>query len=302
MPDKIFDVDLQADGNGVNRAKLLQFGYRTFASEASMNATTTGNTPGEIAYVSANGKHYGWNAVASQWQILENVQNVSFKPAVRAAELAANINLAAPGAAIDTVAMAVGDRFLAGGQTAPAENGVYQYNGPAAAATRVADLDDGSEADAAVVAVEEGAVNADKLMMQTADDVTIGTDAQAWSTIGPSAGVSPATTAVAGVVLLATAAQITAGAGTSVPTVTDVTSMIDNRGGSILFGDAAAQTFTLPHGVAGMAGEQLITEVTRESDDARVTADVVNDDTNLIINTLSVPGNNAYRVTYWFAG
>jgi len=302
MPDQIIDVDLQADGTGVDRAKLLQFGWRPFGSEAAMNATTTGNTAGEIAYVTASGCIAYWDAVNNKWRKLIDQQVNNVKAAVRAAELAVDVPIAAPGATIDGVAMVAGDRLLIGGNTDPIENGIYLWNGAAVPMTRVTDLDGGSEADAAVVAVEEGTANQDKLMMQTADDVTVGTDAQAWSTIGPSAGVTSATTTVEGVVRLATAAEIVANAALSVPTVTDVDTMIDNRGGSFLFGDAAAQTFTVAHGIVGLAGHQLVVQITRESDDARVGADVTNDDTNIVINTLTTPALNGYRCTYWFAG
>jgi hypothetical protein len=50
-----------------------------------------------------------------------------------------NLTLAAPGAIIDGVAMAAGDRVLVKSQTNAAENGIYVWTGPAAAMTRAAD-------------------------------------------------------------------------------------------------------------------------------------------------------------------
>lgn len=50
-----------------------------------------------------------------------------------------NLTLAAPGASIDGVAMAVGDRVLVKSQTSAAENGIYVWNGAAVPMSRAAD-------------------------------------------------------------------------------------------------------------------------------------------------------------------
>ncbi len=69
----------------------------------------------------------------------------------------ANVNLASPGANIDGVALAQDDRFLAANQTDASENGIYVWNGAAAAATRPTDADDdGDVFDGSMVAVAEG--------------------------------------------------------------------------------------------------------------------------------------------------
>lgn len=67
-----------------------------------------------------------------------------------------NINLAAPGATIDTRTMASGDRFLAKDQTAPAQNGVYVWNGASTPATRAADADTSADLGYAFVTVRVG--------------------------------------------------------------------------------------------------------------------------------------------------
>jgi len=79
---------------------------------------------------------------------------------VRAASIA-NINLAAPGAAVDAVTMAAGDLFLPKNQTAPAENGVYVWNGAAIPATRAAQFDTYNEHPGTMIVVQEGTANAD---------------------------------------------------------------------------------------------------------------------------------------------
>ena len=58
------------------------------------------------------------------------VEGLAWKDSVRVATVG-NINLAAPGAAIDGIAMAANDRVLVRSQTAPAENGIYVWTGAA---------------------------------------------------------------------------------------------------------------------------------------------------------------------------
>jgi hypothetical protein len=65
---------------------------------------------------------------------------LSWKAAAIVAELSSNINLASLPAAIDGVALNVGDRFYVGGQTSGAENGIYLYGGAGSAATRAPDM------------------------------------------------------------------------------------------------------------------------------------------------------------------
>lgn len=68
----------------------------------------------------------------------------------------ADVDLASPGATIDGVALAVGDRVLVRFQTLVEENGVYDWNGSAVPMTRAADADAPVELAQAVVAVTEG--------------------------------------------------------------------------------------------------------------------------------------------------
>lgn len=117
----------------------------------------------------------------------------AWKNPVRVAATA-NVNLAAPGATIDGVAMAAGDRFLAPAQTTASQNGIYVWNGAAVAATRAADADSGAELVNAVVEVSEG-TNADTMWACTTNaPITVGTTGLTW---GPatSGGVSFASSA-----------------------------------------------------------------------------------------------------------
>lgn len=79
-----------------------------------------------------------------------------------------NVNLSAPGANLDGVAMVPGDRFLAVAQTTGTQNGIYVWNGAASAATRAPDADTTGEIqDGTLVAVSEG-TDAGKQYIQTA--------------------------------------------------------------------------------------------------------------------------------------
>lgn len=71
----------------------------------------------------------------------------------------ANITVASPGATIDGVTLAAGDRVLLKNQTAPAENGVYVWNGAATPMTRATDMDGWTEVPGVDIFVREGTVN-----------------------------------------------------------------------------------------------------------------------------------------------
>jgi hypothetical protein len=123
-------------------------------------------------------------------QFVENIaRGMTYKEAVRAASTA-NINLAAPGATVDGVALTASDpilgRFLAKDQTTGAEKGIYIWNGAAVPATRSLDADTGTELrPGTTVFVTEGTLNADKQFVITSDvAITIGTTAMTWTVFG----------------------------------------------------------------------------------------------------------------------
>lgn len=141
--------------------------------------------------------------------ILAMIKGGDYKDSVRVASTAA-INLAAPGANIDGVAMVAGDRFLEKDNATASARGIYIWNGAAAAATRALDADTGAELNSgAIIPVTEGAVNADTNWQITNDGtVTIGTTGL---TFQPISNVSAASEAVAGKAKIATQALTDAG-------------------------------------------------------------------------------------------
>jgi hypothetical protein len=102
------------------------------------------------------------------------VANIGRVAAVDAA-LATNINLAAPGASIDGVAMSAGKTFLAAGQTDPKQTGKYDWNGAATPATRSADADTGAELVQAQIRVKPGGtLNPGKTFINDQSSITLG--------------------------------------------------------------------------------------------------------------------------------
>lgn len=122
---------------------------------------------------------------------LSSITNMfTAKQSVRAASTG-NITLTAPGASIDSVSLSAGNRILLKNQTAPAENGIYVFNGAAVTATRATDFDTWSEVPGALIPVEEGTVNADVIFLSTANQGgTLGTTAITFITVGVATGLT----------------------------------------------------------------------------------------------------------------
>jgi len=112
---------------------------------------------------------------------VDALQNgLSWKKAVRVATTG-NINLASAASGYDGVTLANGDRVLVKDQTAPAENGIYVFNGAGAALTRASDMDAAAEFDGSAVFVAEGTSQQGSGWTETATVATVGTDAVAFS-------------------------------------------------------------------------------------------------------------------------
>lgn len=178
-------------------------------------------------------------------QLRAGIEGLAWKDSVRVSTQG-NLNLAAPGAAIDGVTMVAGDRFIARSQTTGADNGLYVWNGSAVAATRSADASTFDELEQAVVSVEEG-TNAGTTWRQSAVNGTIGVTTVTWGPFGTSA--PNASESTAGVAEIATQAETDTG--------TDDARMLTpakmaNWAGrirkySVAFGDNSATSFVITH-------------------------------------------------------
>lgn len=98
-----------------------------------------------------------------------------------------SLDLSAPGATIDGIAMAAGDRVLIKNQASETQNGMYQWNGAAIPMTRTTDADASSELAGALTQVLEGS-DVGRAFRQTshAANDTLGADAVRWAAIDRS--------------------------------------------------------------------------------------------------------------------
>ena len=128
------------------------------------------------------------------------VEGLAWKDSARVSTQG-NINLASPGATIDGITMASQDRVLVRSQTAPAENGIYVWNGAATAMTRSLDASTFAELEQAVISVEEG-TDSDSSFRQTEVNGTIDSSAVTFGAFGTSA--PSASESTAGIAELAT--------------------------------------------------------------------------------------------------
>ncbi len=107
---------------------------------------------------------------------------ISVKDPVRVAATG-NVNLAAPGATLDGVTLAAGDRFLAPVQNTGTENGIYTFNGATSPATRTPDSDGTGEVfDGSMVAVAEGTKAGYQYIQTASASGAPGTWTQNWIT------------------------------------------------------------------------------------------------------------------------
>lgn len=186
----INDVKVQA-GAAIASSKLADGGnwIKKDGSVAMTGALNMGSqlisavqTPS--AGTDAANKSYVDTAIATLNSIFDN------KASVRA-KSTANVTVSNPGTAVfDGVTLSNGDRLCLGAQSAPAENGVYIFNGSGVALTRSTDMDAWAEVPGAFFAIEEGSANADTIWLCTANSGgTLGTTAITFQQIPTTAGL-----------------------------------------------------------------------------------------------------------------
>lgn len=218
------------------------------------------------------------------------LEGLSWKDDVKVSS-ASNINLAAPGAAIDSITMSSGSRFLARSQTDPTENGIYIWNGAASPATRSPDASTGAELNAAIVTVREG-TSAGVTYRQTAVDVVLATDDVLWVTFGAAAAAASETTA--GVAEIATQAEVDAGTDdTRIVTPLKLASWAGRiKKYASTFGDGSATQYDIAHNIA----TDVVVNVYRVSDGAEVICDNLRlSSTTVRLKFASAPTTNSLR-------
>jgi hypothetical protein len=225
-------------------------------------------------------------------QLASAVEGLAWKDSVRVAA-PANINVASPGATVDGIAMVAGDRVLLPNQTAGAENGIYIWNGAAVAMTRALDMNSAAEVEQAITTVEEG-TSAGASFRQTAVNVTLGTTTLTWAAFGT--GASPASTTTAGVIEIATQAEVDAGSAGSLAVTAALLAAWASRprikSGNI--GDGAATQIDVTH---NWNTRDVIVQLWQAATPwAQVIADVSFPDANTVrFNFASAPASAAYH-------
>jgi hypothetical protein len=206
-----------------------------------------------------------------------------------------NVNIAAPGAALNGVTFASQDRVLLGDQTLATENGIYVWNGAATPMTRALDANTFDELESAVVSIDEGTTNAQTTWRQTAVNGTIGVTAITWIPFGTSAPSASETTA--GIAEIATQAEADAGTDDSriitALKLKNYSGLIKKVSGNI--GDGSAATYTVTHNLNTRDVIVRVFPNSGEYDDVEV--DVQRTSVNAITLVFaSVITSNAYRV------
>jgi len=206
-----------------------------------------------------------------------------------------NLNLAAPGATIDGITMAAGDRILVRSQTTASENGIYVWNGAATPATRSLDMNVAAEVEQATTTVEEG-TNAGATYRQTAVNVTLGSTSLAWTTFGTAAG--SATETSQGIIEIATQAETDTGtdAVRAVPPAYLKNSVWASRKFQQTFGDGSATSYVITH---NLNTKDLIISIRETGGSEReVVAEVQRTSVNSVtVLTDAAPASNALRIS-----
>jgi hypothetical protein len=143
-------------------------------------------------------------------QVQAMVESNNWKDNVRVAA-PGNVNIASPGATLDAVTMAAGDRVLLGNQTTASQNGLYIWNGAAVPMTRALDANTFLELESAIVQVdvEPGASNGGTRWRQTQVNGTLDTNNIVF--LSDTGSAPAASTVTAGIQRNATLAETNAG-------------------------------------------------------------------------------------------
>ncbi len=135
-------------------------------------------------------------------QLLSFIRGLASKDNCRVST-SSNINTASPGASLDGVTMASGDRVCVRGQTTQSQNGIYIWNGAAVAMTRSSDADTADSLENALTPIDEG-TSAGLAFRQVTVNFVLGTGNVVWTIFG---GSSAATETASGIAEIATQAE-----------------------------------------------------------------------------------------------
>lgn len=178
-------------------------------------------------------------------QLNAAIEGMAWKDDVKVAT-SSNVNLSSPGSSLDGISMTSGDRFLARGQTAATENGIYIWNGAAVPASRALDMSASSEFNSAVVPVTQG-TDAGTQWRQTAVNPTVGSTNIVFTSFATAA--PDASTTTKGIVELATDSETNTGTDTT--RAVTPSNLAQWTGKALrytsLFGDGSATQYDITH-------------------------------------------------------
>ncbi len=221
------------------------------------------------------------------------VEGLAWKDACRVATQS-NLNLSAPGATVNGITMASGDRMLVKAQSAGAENGVYLWNGASSAATRAPDCSTAAELEQAIVTVEEG-TDAGASFRQTAVNFTLGSGTVTWTSFGTAAPAASET--AAGIAELATQAEVDTG--TDDARIVTPLKLATHAGrkfkNSTNVGDGSAPQYDVTHNIN--TRDTHVTVYRNASPWDEILCDIERPDTNTTrVRFASAPSSNQFRV------
>jgi hypothetical protein len=230
-------------------------------------------------------------------QLNNAINGLDWKDNCRAASTG-NVNLAAPGATLDTVTLVNGDRILLKNQTTASQNGIYIWTGAAVALTRSLDATTFDQLESAVVMVdpEPGASNAGTRWRMTSVNGVIGTDAVNWVSDQSSAPAASETTA--GIAEIATQAETDTGTDDSriVTPLKFTNSLRSHRAVSQVIGDGTTTNFSITHSFGSFDVGVTVREATGTRRAVMVETDTPDNNTARVLFA-SAPAANSYRVT-----
>ena len=160
--------NLSADGNTIS----------TTNSNGDLTLSPNGTGTVKVPSGYKNRAGFGANSLVSKEYVDAVKVGLDFKDSVRVASTA-NVNISGPGAAIDGVTLASGDRVLLKNQSTASQNGIYLFTGAASTMTRATDADSATEITPGMfVFVEEGTTNADNgFVLSTDGTISVGSTA-----------------------------------------------------------------------------------------------------------------------------
>lgn len=207
----------------------------------------------------------------------------------------ANVNIAAPGANMDTVALAANDRVLLTAQTTPSQNGIYLWQGAALPLQRTADV---YEAGTVVIAGPDGTSHKNSAWLQTTKNPVVDTTSLTFVQFGSSVSAGTGLAQAGTVISLATPVTVANGGTGGGSQATARANLAAAGVYSADFGDGAANSFTINHNLGNQwCALSVINKTTGLDEECTVSRTNAN---QLVLSseawTGAPPAANQYRV------